>query len=100
MIEYFTPQKQLICSPVRAGIQAHVGMCKDSNEPAESDQCLGYPTKEILDLWLPIEHPLKTLIRCNHLIRPNKKLEDLKVLRRSPDLFNHVKIGKGQLQGI
>ena len=28
------------------------------------------------------------------------KLEDLKVLRRSPDLFNHVKIGKGQLQGI
>ena len=28
------------------------------------------------------------------------KLEDLKVLRRSPDLFNQVKIGKGQLHGI
>ena len=26
------------------------------------------------------------------------KLEDLKVLRRSPDLFNNVKIGQGQLQ--
>ena len=29
-----------------------------------------------------------------------RKLEDLKVLRHSPDLFNHVKMGKGQLQGI
>ena len=28
----------------------------------------------------------------------NKKLEDLKVLRRSPDLLNNVKIGQGQLQ--
>ena len=27
-----------------------------------------------------------------------KKLEDLKVLRRSPDLLNNVKIGQGQLQ--
>ena len=27
-----------------------------------------------------------------------KKLEDLKVLRRSPDLLNNVKIGHGQLQ--
>ena len=25
------------------------------------------------------------------------KLENLKVLRRSPDLFNNVKIGQGQL---
>ena len=25
----------------------------------------------------------------------NHKLEDLKVLRRSPDLFNNVKIGQG-----
>ena len=25
------------------------------------------------------------------------KLDDLKVLRRSPDLFNNVKIGQGQL---
>ena len=28
------------------------------------------------------------------------KLEDLKVLRRSPDLINNVKIGQGQLQFI
>ena len=28
------------------------------------------------------------------------KLEDLKVLRRSPDLLNNVKIGQGQLQLI
>ena len=28
------------------------------------------------------------------------KLEDLKVLRRSPDLLNNVKIGQGQLQHI
>ena len=27
----------------------------------------------------------------------NTKLEDLKVLRRSPDLCNNVKIGQGQL---
>ena len=26
------------------------------------------------------------------------KLEDLKVLRRSPDLLNNIKIGQGQLQ--
>ena len=30
----------------------------------------------------------------------NQKLEDLKVLRRSPDLLNNVKIGQGQLQLI
>ena len=30
----------------------------------------------------------------------SKKLEDLKVLRRSPDLLNNVKIGQGQLQLI
>ena len=28
------------------------------------------------------------------------KLEDLKVLRRSPDLLNNVKIGQGKLQLI
>ena len=28
------------------------------------------------------------------------KIEDLKVLRRSPDLLNNVKIGQGQLQLI
>ena len=30
----------------------------------------------------------------------NSKLEDLKVLRRSPDLLNNVKIGQSQLQLI
>ena len=30
----------------------------------------------------------------------HKKLEDLKVLRRSPDIFNYVKKGQGQLQLI
>ena len=29
-----------------------------------------------------------------------EKLEDLKVLRRSPDLLNNVKIGQGQLKLI
>ena len=29
-----------------------------------------------------------------------QKLEDLKVLRRSPDLLNNVKTGQGQLQLI
>ena len=33
-------------------------------------------------------------------IKTTKKLEDLKVLRRSPDLLNNVKIGQGQLQLI
>ena len=34
-------------------------------------------------------------------ISPSKiQLEDLKVLRRSPDLLNDVKIGQGQLQLI
>ena len=38
----------------------------------------------------------------NREIKPSNKtkLEDLKVLRRSPDLLNNVKIGKGQLQLI
>ena len=31
---------------------------------------------------------------------PKSKLEDLKVLKRSPDLLNNVKIGQGQLRLI
>ena len=31
-------------------------------------------------------------------IQQKDELEDLKVLRRSPDLLNNVKIGQGQLQ--
>ena len=34
----------------------------------------------------------------DHLELQNVELEDLKVLRRSPDLLNNVKIGQGQLQ--
>ena len=34
------------------------------------------------------------------LTSENSLVEDLKVLRRSPDLFNHVEIGQGQLQLI
>ena len=32
---------------------------------------------------------------CTQNIYLIRKLEDLKVLRRSPDLFNNVKIGQG-----
>ena len=35
-------------------------------------------------------------VSCSRIYR----LEDLKVLRRSPDLLNNVKIGQGQLQLI
>ena len=35
------------------------------------------------------------LIKCKDY---HTKLEDLKVLRRSPDLLNNVQIGNGQLQ--
>ena len=31
------------------------------------------------------------------LLEPKLELEDLKVLRHKPDLFNNVKIGQGQL---
>ena len=39
---------------------------------------------------------LKVILKKNQIT----KLEDLKVLRRSPDLLNNVKIGQGQLQLI
>ena len=39
-------------------------------------------------------------IVCTAFYIGNHKLEDLKVLRRSPDLFNYVEIGQGQLQLI
>ena len=37
---------------------------------------------------------------CWQTFTSTMKLEDLKVLRRSPDLLNNVKIGQGQLQLI
>ena len=39
---------------------------------------------------------LQTFIHI-YMINTYNKLEDLKVLRRSPDLLNNVKIGQGQL---
>ena len=33
-------------------------------------------------------------------VKPQTKLEDLKVLRRSPDFLNNFKTGQGQLQLI
>ena len=41
-----------------------------------------------------------TVYLSANMHRINNKLEDLKVLRRSPDLLNNVKIGQGQLQLI
>ena len=35
-----------------------------------------------------------------HIVSLKLKLEDLKVLRHSPNLLNNVKIGQGQLQRI
>ena len=43
---------------------------------------------------------LHVMTEMHFFTSENPKLEDPKVLRRSPDLFNHVKIGQGQLQGI
>ena len=40
------------------------------------------------------------LIKIPTLGKHSFKLEDLKVLRRSPDLLNNVKIGQGHLQLI
>ena len=37
---------------------------------------------------------------CDFRFSQIEKLEDLKVLRRSPDLLNNVKIGQGQQQLI
>ena len=46
-------------------------------------------------LWKP-----KSLFSLDMFNLEVYKLEDLKVLRRSPDLLNNVKIGQGQLQLI
>ena len=40
---------------------------------------------------------LQSIENCTFQKTINNKLEDLKVLRRSPDLFNNVKIGQDQL---
>ena len=46
-------------------------------------------------------HPLNVhLGRARIAGGVSKQLEDLKVLRRSPDLFNYFEIGQGQLQLI
>ena len=58
-------------------------------------------------LRLTLRHVLKESLELKFLceniayvLDNNYKLEDLKVLRRSPDLINNVKIGQGQLQLI
>ena len=51
-------------------------------------------------------HLLRLIYPCLVLVQPRKtrpditELEDLKVLRRSPDLLNNCKTGEGQLQLI
>ena len=47
-----------------------------------------------------IEHLYWWKLSCLWYTKEKSKLEDLKVLRRSPDLLNIVKIGQGQLQLI
>ena len=67
----------------RSSLLTHVKLPKMSLEILEA-------VKEIENLWKD-KNPL-----CTNTIR----LEDLKVLRRSPDLLNNVKIVQGQLQLI
>ena len=54
----------------------------------------------MIDLFNPTQvfafHSLQFDIEHDHF----RKLEDLKVLKRSPDLLNNVKIGQGQLRLI
>ena len=45
-----------------------------------------------------ISHFCDTELPCLKIDSSNLILADLKVLRRSPDLLNNVKIGQGQLQ--
>ena len=79
-------------------------------------QTIEYPNKNksllcnIIEDQTVIFSPLITVIRCTNtwvyddnlpkICFTIKKLEDLKVLRCSPDLLNNVKIGQGQLQLI
>ena len=44
--------------------------------------------------------PADLALHCFQKRVGNLKLEDLKVLKRSPDLLNNVKIGQGQLRLI
>ena len=46
-------------------------------------------------VYVRLASPNYAFMRCRLY---SNKLEDLKVLRRSPDLLNNVKIGQGQLQ--
>ena len=54
------------------------------------------------DWWADFTHGAKNGGSFSEIMGPSisNKLEDLKVLRRSPDLLNNVKIGQGQLQLI
>ena len=46
-------------------------------------------------VWTQIKPDIVPALIFDTLMILKKKLEDLKVLRRSPDLINNVKIGQG-----
>ena len=63
--------------------------------------CQIYPQILFVDICLGHGMSLTVFIHFDLDLRSQfLKLEDLKVLRRSPDLLNNVKIGQGQLQLI
>ena len=66
-----------------------------STKPQSSRVCVN--SKWYLACWSTL---LSLQFDMQHDHFQKRKLEDLKVLRRSPDLFNNVKIGQGQLQLI
>ena len=60
----------------------------------------GHSDPKMVHDTLPFQDAFTHQIWNSYLKKLNSylKLEDLKVLRRSPDLLNNVKIGQGQLQ--
>ena len=81
-------------------------------EPLNHHETPGRQIKQSNQLSLPHQDDCNTrrdikqrttihsTITDSHNGSNNKQLEDLKDLRRSPDLLNNVKIGQGQLQHI
>ena len=57
-----------------------------------------YMTPKTSPDWLKLAFTVTSLLDGNY--RTLKELEDLTVLKRSPDLLNNVKIGQDQLQLI
>ena len=52
------------------------------------------------DFFYFMNNRMQTDLHLKKIRIISHKLEDLKVLRRSPDLLNNVKVGQGQLQLI